>query len=91
MLSVRQPWNLSLGLLGLALGAYALLSHQEPPAIAALIVFGAGHVFTGLFRDPPPIVPDTGDTADTGPLRATPTGRFRATGWPPSKNPDDYR
>lgn len=88
MLSVRQPWNLSLGLLGLTLGAYALLSDQEPMAIAALLVFGLGHVLTGLFRDPPVIVPDT---EEAGPLRATPTGRFRATGWPPSKNPDDYR
>ena len=32
-----------------------------------------------------------GEASGPGTLRATPAKRFRATGWPPSKDPDAYR
>lgn len=35
--------------------------------------------------------PTPGGASGPGTLRATPAKRFRATGWPPSKDPDEYR
>jgi hypothetical protein len=73
-------WS-ALGALGLALGADTALS-------GLALVGGVLRVVLAFVLAPPrPSVAVDGPH----PLRATGTGRLRATGWPPSKNPDDYR
>jgi hypothetical protein len=73
-------WFLALGAVGYAAGigedVRALF------AIGGAVRLGLSFFVSGRLGD---------GKAGPGTLRATPTRRFRATGLPPSKNPDDYR
>ncbi|WP_035128054.1 hypothetical protein [Conexibacter woesei] len=84
---VHRPWTLALALFYIVLGTLRLALGGDPSMWGMWIV--AGLVWTAVaFRRPPPESPAV---EGPNPLRATPTGRFRATGWPPSKEPGDYR
>ena len=85
---LRQPWKLGYGLTLLVLAAYGLSKDKDMVLVVAFAIGGLGHVAAGLFYDRPVIVPGPDGP---GTLRATPAKRFRATGWPPSKDPDAYR
>jgi hypothetical protein len=82
----RDPFGVVLGVAYLGVGLLGVLHHHG----LGIVFLGLGvvYVLKGLLTTPPAAM-----SSDRGPgsLAPTPTGRFRATGWPPSKNPDDYR
>jgi hypothetical protein len=77
------------GLTFVVLGAIGLIGGNSVAGLSWLFVIGGGAraVLSFFVRWPEP----GAGAAGPGPLRSTPAGRFRATGWPPSKNPEDYR
>jgi hypothetical protein len=84
----RNPGLIRSGLFWAGLGAVVLVAGKDP-YLAWLFLGGGGlRIVAAWFFAPSEPTP-AADGPD--PLRATPTGRFRATGWPPSKNPEDYR
>jgi hypothetical protein len=88
VLRIRQREKVLTGLIFLAIGLYGLEADKDSVIVVGALISGVLRVAAGLLRDPPVVVPGP---EGPGTLAATPTGRFRATGWPPSKNPDDYR
>jgi hypothetical protein len=85
---LHQPWLLGTAVVWIAAAVFtlALGSGDRWEAVPSLVVGVLWSI--GAFL--PSWRPSRrGDGPD--PLRGTPTGRVRATGWPPSKDPDDYR
>jgi hypothetical protein len=72
-----------------AIGAFGVVGgHADAEVPYVFVAIGAIHiVLSFLFKRTRREL----ESMPPGPMRPTPTGRFRATGWPPSKNPDDYR
>jgi hypothetical protein len=71
------------GLVALVVAFLLALGHVNGVALV-IAARGTIDVIASFFLAP-------GRRRRPGPLDATPTGRFRATGWPPSKDPDAYR
>lgn len=86
---IPRPRDLTrflLGLLFLVPSALALLLGAVNGAEVTLMwtVSGGVQVIVSFFVNPR-------RRSGPGPLDPTPAGRFRATGWPPSKDPEEYR
>lgn len=86
----RDLWTFGYGLVIAAVAAWALALHGTDERTLAWLFLAGGlaRMATGYFVAVRYVLrPDTGP----GPLSPTPAKRFRATGWPPSKDPEDYR
>jgi hypothetical protein len=89
---LRRPRDLGSFLFGAALltfGVVLLLTgDNDDETWILLIAIGAGRMVASFFFTWSRL---SGGKEGPGPLDATGTGRFRASGWPPSKDPGDYR
>jgi hypothetical protein len=70
-------------------GALHLIKGKDADLGIVFLAIAAGHLFVAFFVAPR--VNEAAEELGPGSLRATPARRFRASGWPPSKRPDDYR
>lgn len=84
MRAPNSGYQFVLGVLLLALAVFGLAVGATWCAVVG--GFNGGFALWRAYTDEPDERADGPD-----PLRATPAKRFRATGWPPSKSPDDYR
>jgi hypothetical protein len=86
-LRVRQK---SVALFALFYAAFALRNLTGPHDHTVGVLWAVTAVLWGIssLRKPPS---PADRVLGSGPLAPSGTGRFRASGWPPSKDPDDYR
>jgi hypothetical protein len=87
---VRSPWNLAWAA---GIAVYATLrrvtGHDADELGIVLFAVAAANVASAFLVTPR--AAEARDPLGPGPLARTPSGRFRASGWPPSKDVDDYR
>ena len=88
-MKVRDRQYLWMAALFAVFGALILARGKDTDTGLAYLVIAAGQVAVAFLRTPRAVDPD--EPLGPGPLARTPSGRFRASGWPPSKDVDDYR
>jgi hypothetical protein len=87
-LRIYRPGLLAFSVLYMAAAAIKLMFFGGDPSIDVPWIIAGALWSASAFRAPrPELLPHV---EGPGPLAPTPTGRFWS-GWPPSKDPDDYR
>lgn len=84
---LRRPLELLWAAGFLAAGIWHVATHRSIEISALAFAFSARCAWASTREAPQQAAHALGP----GPLAPTPAGRFRATGWPPSRDPDDYR
>ena len=69
------------------LGVVRLVAGDDRELGALWVLLGLRFAWSSTRERPP----EPEDAHGPGPLAPSGTGRFRASGWPPSKDPSDYR
>jgi hypothetical protein len=73
----------------LAVGVWRVATHRSVEISVLAFLWAARFAWSSTRERPPEPEPDR--VLGPGPLAPSGVGRFRATGWPPSRDPDDYR
>jgi hypothetical protein len=84
---IRRPLDALFAVPFLVVGTLEVVTGKDAGLGVLWILAGARWTWSSTRERPP----TPGGSLGPGPLASSGTGRFRATGWPPSKDPADYR